>query len=125
MSNSNFAPPSTIQETVAEITGLKAGVRAAIRGVHVMAPAIANQVDGLYELAGEPETGEVMASAIRAGGGRIAEALEVIAAELAKVGVHVARGVRAHEENEAKRKVAAAKTGTTSRARGAGSTIQV
>jgi hypothetical protein len=119
----DFAPPSTVEETVAELVGLKAGVRAAIRGTHVMGPAIANQIVGLYELAGEdPDTADAMASAIRQRGGSIAEHLEAIAADLTAIGSHVARAIRAKEENDARRKVAAAKTGTRARA---GATIEV
>lgn len=109
---SNFSPASDIEGTVKDLIALKGGCRQAIGGARVLGPHIANQVQALYELAGADEnSADAMADGIRARAQGIEEHLEAVRQELAAIGGMVARAVEAHQENEARRKVTAAKAG--------------
>jgi hypothetical protein len=126
MATSAFTVPDTIEETVAQIVGLKGATRTAIGGARVLGPHIANQVAALYELAGMDEsTADAMADGIRNRAAGIEEQLEIIRQELASIGGMVATAVRAHEEHEAQRKVTAAKAGTRTRSTSSSGTLNV
>jgi hypothetical protein len=121
-----FEVPTTIEETVREIHGLKAATKTAINGTRLLGPHIANQVAALLTLAGEDETAaEAISDTIWQSASKIAEHLQSISLELAAVGAKVAYAYEKNEENNAKRKTTAAKAGVRASSTAASKNLSV
>ncbi len=108
----SFDVPTSIEETVHQIQALKGATKAAINGTRMLGPHIANQVAALLTLAGEDETvAESISDDVWQRASKIAESLQAIHLELIGIGGKVAYAYQKNEENNAKRKTAAARTG--------------